>query len=138
MRFFVKNFAVFIAFTALSAFTRPMHTVTIEIKNVKFNLGGTLYLMLVDKNDTPVQKITRAASEKNAVFTVKDLPEGQYAVRAFHDQNNNGELDKGIFGQPIEGWGVSNDARGFMSAPPFQKMLVMVKAETRMAFRMDY
>ncbi len=138
MRFFVSNFAIFIAFAALSAFSLPMHTVTIEIKNVKFNLGGTLYLMVVDKNDTPIQKITRATSEKNAVFVVKNLPDGEYAVRAFHDQNNNGELDKGIFGQPIEGWGVSNDARGFMSAPPFKKMLVRVKAETRISFRMDY
>ena len=134
----MSNFAIFIAFAALSAFSLPMHTVTIEIKNVKFNLGGTLYLMVVDKNDTPIQKITRATSEKNAVFVVKNLPDGEYAVRAFHDQNNNGELDKGIFGQPIEGWGVSNDARGFMSAPPFKKMLVRVKAETRISFRMDY
>lgn len=111
---------------------------TIELKNVNFNLGGTLFLMVVDKNDQPLSKITRAASEKNAVFQIKDLPIGEYAVRAFHDENNNGKLDKGIFGQPVEGWGVSNDARGFMSAPPFKKMLVKVEKAAKIAFKIEY
>ncbi len=138
MKFSLKNVAFLIAFPAIIAFKLPMNTVTIEIKNVAFHIGGTIYLMVVDKNDIPIQKITRATAEKNAVFILKNLPDGEYAVRAFHDQNNNGILDKGIFGQPIEGWGVTNDARGFMSAPPFKKMLVTVKAETRISFRMDY
>ena len=111
---------------------------TIELKNVNFNLGGTLFLMVVDKNDQPLSKITRAASERNAVFLIKNLPIGEYAVRAFHDENNNGKLDKGMFGQPIEGWGVSNDARGFMSAPPFKKMLVKVDNNIKIAFKIEY
>lgn len=117
---------------------QPMVTLTIELKNVKFDLGGTLYLMVVDKNDKPVHKVTRPVSEKNAVFQFKNLPAGEYAARAFHDKNNNGILDKGIFGQPTEGWGVTNDARGFMSAPPFDKMLVGVYKDTKIAFRLDY
>ena len=111
---------------------------TIELKNVNFNLGGTLFLMVVDKNDQPLSKITRATSARNAVFLIKNLPIGEYAVRAFHDENNNGKLDKGMFGQPIEGWGVSNDARGFMSAPPFKKMLVKVDNNIKIAFKIEY
>lgn len=123
---------------ALSSFNSPMHTFTIEIKNVRFNLGGKIFLMVVDKNDKPIHQVMRETSEKNATFIFKNLPTGEYAVRAFHDQNNNGILDKGVFGQPIEGWGVSNDARGFMSAPPIKKMLVRVSGDTQTSFRMDY
>ncbi len=140
MHLLFKNVLILILLLLpLFAFKMP-NTVqlTIELKNVNFNLGGTLFLMVVDKNDQPLSKITRAASEKNAVFQIKDLPIGEYAVRAFHDENNNGKLDKGIFGQPVEGWGVSNDARGFMSAPPFKKMLVKVEKAAKIAFKIEY
>jgi uncharacterized protein (DUF2141 family) len=45
------------------------------------------------------------------------LPPGDYAVLVFHDENDNGVLDKGAFGIPTEGYGFSNNAEGFFSAP---------------------
>jgi uncharacterized protein (DUF2141 family) len=95
-------------------------------------------LMVVDKDDKPIRKITRPLSEKNNVFNFQNLGTPVCAVRVFHDKNNNGKIDRGIFGQPIEGWGVSNDARGFMSAPPFNKMLLSLSSETKTAIRLDY
>ena len=139
MHLLFKHFLLFLSIFILFSFKMPTTVqLTIELKNVNFNLGGTLFLMVVDKNDQPLSKITRAASERNAVFLIKNLPIGEYAVRAFHDENNNGKLDKGMFGQPIEGWGVSNDARGFMSAPPFKKMLVKVDNNIKIAFKIEY
>lgn len=130
---------------AIMAVSKPVTTelpntvsLTVELQNVRFDKGGTLYVLIVDKNDKPIHRVTRPLSERNAVFQFTNLPTGEYAARAFHDENNNGELDKGIFGQPIEGWGVSNNARGFMSAPPFNKMLVGVYKDTKISFRIDY
>ncbi len=40
-------------------------------------------------------------------YTFKDVPEGDYAVFVFHDENNNGILDTGIFRRPLEGRGYS-------------------------------
>ena len=129
---------IFTLLTSMKTIENQGVNLTIELKNVNFDLGGTIYLMVVDKNDEPLYKVTRATTEKNAVFIFKNLPKGEYAARAFHDENNNGELDKGVFGQPTEGWGVTNDARGFMSAPPFKKMLVGVYKDTKISFRIDY
>jgi len=39
-------------------------------------------------------------------FIFNDVPEGTYGIRCFQDINNNGKLDKGIFG-PSEPWGLS-------------------------------
>jgi uncharacterized protein (DUF2141 family) len=114
-------------------------TLTVELKNVRPQLGGSIYLMLVDSQDKPIEKVIRPLSERNLIFTFKNLKSGSYAVRVFHDQNNNGKLDTGIFGQPIEGWGVSNDARGFMSAPPFKKMLIGIgDKDVKTTIRIDY
>lgn len=55
------------------------------------------------------------------VFT---LPPGRYAMVAFHDANNNGELDTNILGVPTEGYAFSRDARGVMSAPSFDSAAI--------------
>jgi uncharacterized protein (DUF2141 family) len=136
MMFLKKHLPFFLfLFASFPAFTQ---TLTVEIKNLKSQLDGTVYLMVVDKNDKPLRQVTRPVSEKNNIFIFKDLATPVCAVRVFHDKNNNGKMDTGFFGQPVEGWGVSNDARGFMSAPPFNKMLLTVSGETKTAIRLDY
>jgi uncharacterized protein (DUF2141 family) len=56
----------------------------------------------------------------HCVFSGERLaPGAEYAVAAFHDENGNDDLDRGLFGIPTEGTGASNDARGFMGPPPY-------------------
>lgn len=43
------------------------------------------------------------------IFT--NIPVGQYAIRFFQDENNNGTLDTNLFGMPSEGYGFSNNAK---------------------------
>jgi uncharacterized protein (DUF2141 family) len=52
-------------------------------------------------------------------ITFRQLPPGRYAIIAFHDENDNGLLDENAMGVPLEGYGFSNDAQGFLSAPSF-------------------
>src|SRR5271165_3749877 len=40
-------------------------------------------------------------------YTFRDIPQGDYAVFVFHDENNNGVLDTGLFPRPLEGRGYS-------------------------------
>ena len=57
------------------------------------------------------------AGSQSIIFT--QLPPGRYAVIAFHDENDNGLLDANAWGVPTEGFGFSNNAHGFLSAPSF-------------------
>jgi uncharacterized protein (DUF2141 family) len=123
------------------SFSYPLPTspLVVELKNVRFKLGGTLYIMVVDENEKPIYQLKRSLKETNPIFTFDKLPQGgNYAIKVYHDQNNNGQLDKGIFGQPVEGWGVSNDARGFMSAPPLKKMLVKLDQPKHININLSY
>jgi uncharacterized protein (DUF2141 family) len=45
------------------------------------------------------------------------VPAGAYAVQAFHDENVNHKVDRGLFGIPKEGIGFSNDAPIHLSPP---------------------
>jgi uncharacterized protein (DUF2141 family) len=49
------------------------------------------------------------------------IPAGTYAVACFHDENDNGKLDTGLLGIPTEGVLASNQAKGFMGPPSFDR-----------------
>jgi uncharacterized protein (DUF2141 family) len=70
------------------------------------------------------------------IFT---LPPGRYAVVAFHDANDNGQLDTNILGIPTEGYAFSRDARGLMSAPSFDSAaLELPESGTRATITLGY
>ena len=80
-------------------------------------------LGLVTNPSRLVGIVLRAVSgTQSAVFT--ELKPGAYAVITFHDENDNGKLDKNMLGIPSEGYGFSNDAEGFLAAPSFKDSAV--------------
>ena len=67
------------------------------------------------------------------------LPPGGYAVAAYHDENGDGKLDTGFLGIPTEGLASSNDAKGFMGPPSFEKAKVEVgPGEKRIVVHVSY
>lgn len=67
-------------------------------------------------------------------------PGAEYAVAAFHDENGNDDLDRGVFGIPTEGTGASNDARGFMGPPRWEhaRFVFPDAREHRITIRIGY
>ena len=82
--------------------------------------------------DAPLVANAAHPSDTDEVVVVfPDLLPGDYAVGAFHDANSNGELDANAFGMPTEGYGFSNDARGFMGPARFADAAVAVVADVK-------
>ena len=48
------------------------------------------------------------------------LPYGEYAIKVYHDENSNNELDTMMFGIPSEDYGFSNDAAGSFGPPEYK------------------
>jgi uncharacterized protein (DUF2141 family) len=48
------------------------------------------------------------------------LPPGVYAVQAYHDKNDNHEVDRNALGLPTEGVGFSNGVKIRLRAPTFK------------------
>lgn len=46
---------------------------------------------------------------------------GIYVITAFHDENDNGRLDKTFFGRPTEGYGISNNHTYILHGPRFDE-----------------
>ena len=51
-------------------------------------------------------------SAKMAVWTFEKIPFGEYAIKIYHDQDGDNELDTNFLGIPSESYGFSNNARG--------------------------
>lgn len=49
------------------------------------------------------------------------VPFGEYAIVVFHDENNNGLLDKNSKGIPLEPIGVSNNTKMKLGPPKFDR-----------------
>ena len=60
-----------------------------------------------------------AASAGKTIYEFRKIPFGKYAIKLFHDANNNDKLDLNLLGIPAEAYGISNDARGMFGLPGF-------------------
>lgn len=64
------------------------------------------------------------------VARFENLAAGDYAVKAFHDVNGNGEMDKNPFGIPVEPYAFSNNAVGNMGPARWARARFPVSGET--------
>lgn len=65
------------------------------------------------------------------------MPAGRYAVAVFHDENENGKLDKRLL-MPREGYGFSRDAAVRFGPPKFAAAAFEVASDTTQSLRMRY
>ena len=73
--------------------------------------------------DTPSKayKILRLPIQQDRAAAVLAIPEGKYAISAFHDHDGDGKLRTGAFGIPKDAYGFSKNAKGFFGPPAFEK-----------------
>jgi len=117
----------------------------ITVKEVR-NASGWVLIAVYD-SDASFLKLQLAKAELKAhaskgevKFVVHDLPPGKYAVTAFHDENDNGKLDKNWLGVPTEGYGFSNEAKGSFGPPKFDRAVFDFdgKTDKAISFSLNY
>jgi len=59
--------------------------------------------------------------DKAAQYTFEDIPFGDYTIKLYHDENANKEIDKNLFGIPIEDYAISNNVRAAFGLPSYEK-----------------
>ena len=68
-----------------------------------------------------VRTIKVKATSNSATVLIHDLISGNYAVAAFVDRNQNGNLDRNFVGVPTELYGFSREARRLFGPPSFDE-----------------
>ena len=76
--------------------------------------------------------------DKNAVCTFRNVPYGDYARVAFHDENDDGKFNMTWLGMPKEGFGFS-DNPGTLRKPVFNDAKFSVDEQTvQISIKLNY
>jgi len=106
----------------------------LEIRGVEEGKGRLMVALFEGeaafRADDRFQAITLKARPGSMRVVFADLPEGQYSVSAFHDANDDGELNTNLLGVPAEPFGFSRDARGRFGPPSFEDMVFSIGGES--------
>jgi len=116
----------------LASETAPGTTkLTIHIEGFENSKGAARVALVNSKEnyeqETPYKGFVIKITQNQAILII-DLPRGEYAVKVFHDENENEVLDTRIFGIPSESFGFSNNARGTMGPPDYEKAVFLLDA----------
>ena len=91
----------------------------ITVTNVR-NTNGHIQINVCDEKTFLTDHCPFHAGAVSALGTTiltVDVPPGTWAVQAYHDENDNEEVDRDLLGIPTEGIGFSNNAP-FRFGPP--------------------
>ena len=102
------------------------HTLSIHISGISKIKGSLFIAIFRPTDDFPVfgkqfKGIVKEVEGKSQNYNFDNLPEGEYALAIYQDENRNKILDKNLLGIPTEIYGFSNNARRTFSAPSFQE-----------------
>ena len=110
-------------------FLTAQSSLTVEIVGLESN-EGVVIVALLDRQEKDVTDITCKITDNKCTIVFENLKNDQYAIRYFHDENRNKELDTNFLGIPKEGFGFSNDAIGKFGPKDFSEWLFQVSGDT--------
>ena len=112
------------------------HQLTVQVQNIEIP-EGTLFLGLFDStvdydNDKSKTGFFTQTLVKGPTANIvyEGLPSGWYAIKVYHDVNDNKTLDKNFMGFPKEQYGFSNNAMGTFGPPSFEESQFEIKEDT--------
>jgi uncharacterized protein (DUF2141 family) len=128
--------------TLLAAAPAHAATVLVTVNNVRNDHGHVLVALCTKANFLHPHCPWRGravAQPGTVVVRIDNVPPGLYAAQAFHDENDNGKLERTMLGLPKEAMGFSNDAPMRMSPPSFDAASFSVTAKgAAITFKLRY
>ena len=105
-------------------------TITVTVINALNDRGTVKFAFYNEKGFRIEPLFAKSASVENGISKVifENIPQGEYAVVCFHDENNNGRMDFYENGMPKESYGASNNEMN-MGPPEFYSSKFQVISE---------
>ena len=135
--FITTLFLIVLLIASVNTYGQGNITLQVAINDLRNNTGLIL-IRVADENNKTVSEQKAVISDGKSLAVFEGLSSGSYAVSYIHDENSNSELDTGTMGIPSEGYGFSNDARGYMGPPDLKDQLFELKANTVMTLKTKY
>lgn len=123
--------------TTMMLFQTTSTSLELQITNSKSD-KGLIRVLIFDQEDGFPESHDKAKwalslpiKNRSANFNLNSLPPGRYAICAFHDEDENGLIDKNKFGYPLDRFGFSNNPMIMLSIPSFKKCQFEIKKDVK-------
>jgi len=146
MKGFVSNSALALASLVIAAQKIVAATpgeVRVEVATLHNSKGHVLCALFESENAykqlRPAMRLVVNPILPVTTCVFHDVAPGAYMISVVHDENDNGKLDKGLFGMPKEGYGVSNNHTYALKGPDFIESVVQLgDGPTSISIRLRY
>ncbi len=114
-------------------------TVTLTgIKDVKGSIQAGLFNSEDNYKGGGVRGATVDVKADTVIINFANLPDGDYAIKLFHDVDGNGKMNANLFGMPTEPFAFSNNAVGKMGPAKWKDAKFTVSgSETAHAIKLN-
>ena len=145
LKIFTTAIISLLIFSSFNKQKGETYSLTVEVNGLQ-NSKGVVQFALYNKDgtipDEDYKKCCKILKEKiqigSSKVTFNNLPLGKYAVNILHDENENGEIDKGFI-LPIEGVGFSNyESIGLTNRPNFSKASFELNNDKKIVVKVIY
>lgn len=115
---------------SLSSFSRA-GVMELQVSGID-GVEGALWVALMEtpgafeSGKPDVSRVIPIRKLPERVFIESVKPGATYALCVFHDVDGNGKLDKGVFGNPLEPYAFSNNARSRFRMPDFREAAFVI------------
>ena len=112
---YIKLILIFtLLFQSINAFAEDDRAVMVlEVNNIDTSTGNIMIHLCRNQQEflgsVPVLYAFFFPAKKNSVTAKITIPKGMYAVKVFHDENENKVLDVNGVNHPVEKFGFSNN-----------------------------
>ncbi|MBN2347589.1 MAG: DUF2141 domain-containing protein [Bacteroidales bacterium] len=110
---------------------------TVIIKDIRSN-EGLVGMQLLDEHENVIKGMYLKIINKKASVVLENLSAGNYAVRIYHDENQNDKMDNNWMGIPKEGFGFSGKSEKKFGAPDIKDMLFQLNSDKTITVKMMY
>jgi len=125
LRLITFSFFIFVVFSSSFA-QKTTYNLDIEIKGLK-NTNGQLMISLskgkegFPHNNYYKQLYFTDFTSPDFNLTIKDIPNGNYAVSLLHDEDSNGKMTRNLIRIPKEGFAFSRNYKVVLRAPKYKE-----------------
>jgi uncharacterized protein (DUF2141 family) len=103
-------------------------TVTVTTENPE----GVMYVQLCERSSFMTSRCLhqlRREAEAEMAFVFEGVEPGEWAAMVWRDANSDGEMPRGMWGQPLEPTAMSNNPRALFGPPEFDDAKLDIGAE---------
>jgi uncharacterized protein (DUF2141 family) len=135
-------FFLLISFTLQNSFAQTAD-LTLTVTGFE-TVSGTINIGLFNnaddfpKGDKEYKLVILDVSGDEMTYIFKDLPQGEYAIALYHDENKDDECNRNFLGIPKEGYGFSNNFKPTFSAPSFDDTKFQLKEDKSIKIALIY